>query len=168
MVRDTLFTFPRRLCALCLLCTAILSSAAITTTPAKNKKAKPSDIQVSDLRTERMRRPMSIGTATPRLGWMVSTHLNDVMQTSYHLIVASTPEKAEALEGDLWDITVHSDQSQWVRYAGKTLLAGESEHDQRRESMEPYGDVERGIAYRKRLARAMDRARPRHALGRGG
>ncbi len=121
MVRDTLFIHVRRLFVLCVLCTAILPIATASPLPAKGKETAPSTIQVSDLRTERMTRPMSISTPTPRLGWVLSSTLNDVKQTAYHIIVASSPEKAEALEGDLWDVTASNDQSQWVRYAGKTL-----------------------------------------------
>ena len=87
MVRDTLFTHVRRLFALCVLCTAILPIATASPLPAKGKKAAPSTIQVSDLRTERMTRPMSISTPTPRLGWVLSSTLNDVKQTAYHIIV---------------------------------------------------------------------------------
>lgn len=43
------------------------------------------------------------------------------MQKSYHIIVASTREKALNLEGDLWDAEVSTDQSQWIDYAGKPL-----------------------------------------------
>lgn len=52
---------------------------------------------------------------------MITSDENDVMQTSCRIIVASTPEKAAKLEGDLWDATLEGDQSQWIRYAGKEL-----------------------------------------------
>ena len=84
-------------------------------------KKKSSTVSVNDLRTERMVSPMSIATATPRLGWIIESSKNDVMQTGYHIIVASTKEKAEALQGDLWDAAESSDQSQWITYKGKRL-----------------------------------------------
>ena len=104
-----------------LLLPLLLCLMPFATQAAKKKVA--SDILVTDMRTERMTRPMSIDTPTPRLGWRIEANndLKDVKQTAYHIIVASSPEKAEALEGDLWDATANSDQSQWVRYAGKTL-----------------------------------------------
>ena len=101
------------------LLTLLLCLATLTATAAPKKKAVL--VRATDLRTERMQNPMSIDTPTPRLGWRIDTPMNDVMQTSYHLIVASTPAKAEALEGDLWDSTENTDQSQWVTYAGKSL-----------------------------------------------
>ena len=45
-------------------------------------------------------------------------------QTAYQILVASTPEKLAADEGDLWDSgRVASDQSTQVVYAGKPLLS---------------------------------------------
>ena len=105
-------------------CLAIILVAALTLcTPAdaRKKKAVAPKLTVCDLRTERMTCPMSIDTPTPRLGWRIESTEQNVMQTSAHLIVASTREKAEALEGDLWDTVIEGDQSQWVRYEGKPL-----------------------------------------------
>ncbi len=98
--------------------TLLLCLIALTAAAAK-KKAAP--IRVTDLRTEHLCNPMSIDTPTPRLGWRIEADVNDVVQTRYHIIVASTPEKAEVLEGDLWDTTVESSQSQWIDYQGKEL-----------------------------------------------
>ena len=70
--------------------------------------------RVTDLRCERLTDPLGIDTPTPRLGWRIEATQNDVMQTAYHLIVSSSKEKAETLEGDLCDQTVTTDQSQWV------------------------------------------------------
>ena len=76
---------------------------------------------VTNLRTERLEFPMSLDTPTPRFGWQIESDQQGVMQTAYHIIVASTPEKAERFEGDLWDANVISDQSQWIRYEGRQL-----------------------------------------------
>ena len=78
-------------------------------------------VAVTNLKTERMDNPMSVDTPRPRLGWQLTSNKQDVMQTSYHIIVASTKAKADSLIGDLWDATVNSDQSQWIEYAGKEL-----------------------------------------------
>ena len=78
-------------------------------------------VTVTNLRTERLENPMSLDTPTPRFGWQIESDKQDVMQTAYHIIVASTPEKAERCEGDLWDANVKSSQSQWVRYEGQQL-----------------------------------------------
>ncbi len=88
---------------------------------ARRPKAETPRLKVCDLRTERMTDPMSIDTPTPRLGWRIESSMQGVLQTSCRIIVASTREKAEALEGDLWDATLDGDKSQWVRYEGKPL-----------------------------------------------
>ena len=97
----------------------LLSLVSLTITSANKKKTL--QINVTDLRTERLVNPMSIDTPTPRLGWRIETNTNDVKQTCYHLIVSSTPEKAQALDGDLWESIVDTDQSQWISYQGKPL-----------------------------------------------
>ena len=89
--------------------------------PVVAAKKKVNPVRVTDLRTERMVNPMSIDTPTPRLGWKIEADVNDVSQTQVHIIVASTPEKAENMEGDLWDATLSTSQSQWLPYAGKEL-----------------------------------------------
>ncbi len=87
---------------------------------AAKKKTLPA-VSTTDLRTERLVNPMSIDTPHPRLGWRIESSEKDVMQTRCHIIVASTRAKAEALDGDLWDVTLEGDRSQWVPYQGKTL-----------------------------------------------
>lgn len=87
----------------------------------KNTAKSLGTVRVVDLRTERMASPLSIDTPTPRIGWRIETDKRDVVQTTYHVIVSSTLEKAQNCEGDLWDATVSSDQSQWIVYQGKQL-----------------------------------------------
>ena len=87
----------------------------------KNTAKSLGPVRVVDLRTERMVSPLSIDTPTPRIGWRIETDKRDVVQTTYHVIVSSTLEKAQNCEGDLWDATVRSDQSQWIAYQGKQL-----------------------------------------------
>ena len=98
---------------------ALLLLLASLSATAARQKGNP--IRVCDLRTEHMTNPMSLNTATPRLGWRIEADVNEVMQTGVHIIVASTREKAEALEGDLWDATLTTDKSQWLPYEGSKL-----------------------------------------------
>ena len=121
--------------------------------PAMAKKKMAPTVTVCDLRTERMTDPMSIDTPTPRIGWRIESSLSDVMQTAAHVIVASTREKAEALEGDLWDAAIDGDQSQWVEYKGKPLRSNTrcywrvqvsykaSGKDGETQGVTPYGDI---------------------------
>ncbi len=101
--------------------TLLLFSATLSLS-AKPKKVKAEPIAVLNLTTERLHNPLSLDTPTPRLGWQISApSLQDVMQTSAQIIVSSSREKAEALDGDLWTKNINGDQSQWVEYQGKEL-----------------------------------------------
>ena len=93
----------------------------VLTVSAKPKKVQTPAVSVGELRTEHMVNPMSVDTPTPRMSWQIVSAQNEVKQTAYHLIVSSSLAKAMRNEGDLWDVTENTDQSQWVSYAGKTL-----------------------------------------------
>lgn len=79
-------------------------------------------VSVENLRVEQLTNPMGIDTEVPRLSWKISSDKRDVMQTAYHILVASSPEKLLKNEGDLWDSgKVSSDASHLVSYQGKAL-----------------------------------------------
>jgi alpha-L-rhamnosidase len=99
----------------------VIAMMAVMDSAEAGKKAQQPVVSVTDLRTERLVNPMNIDTPTPRLGWRIESTAKDVTQLQYRIIVASTREKAEALEGDLWDYSLGTDQSQWVVYQGKPL-----------------------------------------------
>ena len=106
---------------LLLLTCAFALTVAVAHSKKKTETGACNVVTVTDLRTERMVNPMSLDTPTPRFGWRISSTKNDVKQTSYHIIVASTEEKALNGEGDLWDVEAESDRSQWITYAGSEL-----------------------------------------------
>ena len=79
-------------------------------------------VVVTNLRTEQMVNPLGLDTATPRMSWMLESDQNNVMQTAYHLLVASSLELLEEGKADLWDSgKVTSDASQWITYNGLPL-----------------------------------------------
>lgn len=70
--------------------------------------------------------PVGIDAKAPRFSWKsVATDAENgfnLKQTAYRVLVASTPEKLAANDGDLWDSgKVASDASHFVEYAGKPL-----------------------------------------------
>jgi alpha-L-rhamnosidase len=81
-------------------------------------------MQIQTLLCETLENPVGIDTKHPRLGWIcevIDTEFNKV-QTAYQIIVASTSQKLEKNEGDMWDSgKVQSDESVYVEYAGKDL-----------------------------------------------
>ena len=65
-----------------------------------------------------------LATNQPRFSWKYADNgsVNNVRQTSYRLIVASTEENARHNIGDLWDTkAVSSDQMLYIPYEGKPL-----------------------------------------------
>ena len=82
-------------------------------------------VEPYDLTVEYMTAPVGIDEPAPRLSWKSRTTepgLKNVVQTAYHVLVASSPEILASDKGDLWDSgTVESDQSLNIEYAGKPL-----------------------------------------------
>ncbi len=79
------------------------------------------------LRCEYLENPLGLDVLNPRLSWRLenaSAGSPSSLQAAYHLIVASSREKLDKLDGDLWDTgKVSSDQMIHVEYQGKLLKA---------------------------------------------
>jgi len=79
-------------------------------------------VGLRDLRCEMLNNPEGIGTTHPRLSWQLTGDARNINQTSYEILVASSPEKLVAGKADLWDShKVNSDQSIMVAYSGRQL-----------------------------------------------
>src|SRR5690606_32093989 len=77
---------------------------------------------VFDLRCELLTEPLGIDVPQPRLGWKIKAEERGVLQTAYHILVASSPEKLAQDIGDLWDSgKTESHNSSAVDYDGKAL-----------------------------------------------
>jgi alpha-L-rhamnosidase len=57
----------------------------------------------------------------PRLSWEINSDIRGLKQKSYHILVASSLEKLNADNDDLWDSERKSDASILVEYNGKPL-----------------------------------------------
>ncbi|MDE3067794.1 MAG: family 78 glycoside hydrolase catalytic domain [Verrucomicrobiota bacterium] len=83
-------------------------------------------VTVAHLRCESLKNPLGIDAVQPRLSWMLNSNDRDQGQTAWRVLVASSPAKLKAGNGDLWDSgKVASDQSIQVPYAGKPLVSNE-------------------------------------------
>lgn len=81
-----------------------------------------SKVEITNLTVEMQDGSMPLATATPRFSWNYEAKVDNVMQTSYRIIVASSEEKARRGEGDLWDSqTVDTSQMLYIPYAGTPL-----------------------------------------------
>ena len=81
------------------------------------------DLVVGDLKVEALENPIGIDAISPRFSWRIySEGERNVMQHSYHIMVASTQEKLDSGDADIWNSgVVESDQSQWILYEGEPL-----------------------------------------------
>ncbi|MCM8568499.1 glycoside hydrolase family 78 protein [Gramella jeungdoensis] len=81
-----------------------------------------SGIKLQELECEMLENPLGIDVVQPRLGWKIKTEKSRVMQEAYHIMVASSLEKLNNNNADLWDTgKVTSDQSINIKYKGKEL-----------------------------------------------
>ena len=80
------------------------------------------NLKLTKLSVEQQDGNQAVATSIPRFSWNYETDAEEVLQTSYRIIVASTKEKAENNQGDLWDSGVtNSQQMLYIPYAGKGL-----------------------------------------------
>src|SRR6266550_6759811 len=79
----------------------------------------------TQLRCEYHDNPLGIDEIKPRLSWILKSDdpaAHDQKQTEYRVVVASSREKLDADQGDLWDSgQVKSDETIHIQYAGKPL-----------------------------------------------
>lgn len=90
--------------------------------------ASAADLEVKNLTTEHLTNPLGLDCKQPRFSWMITTvkDTKDVRQESYRIIVASTEEKLDNNEGDLWDSgDIKSREQLWIAYAGKPLASNQ-------------------------------------------
>jgi alpha-L-rhamnosidase len=79
-------------------------------------------VDVTNPRCELLTNPQGIDCAVPRLSWEIVSKGRDIRQTSYRILVASSLDKLNAGEGDLWDSkSVKTNASIDVPYKGKPL-----------------------------------------------
>jgi alpha-L-rhamnosidase len=79
-------------------------------------------IIVTELQCEMLTNPEGIDLTQPRLSWQIQSDANQVEQTAYQIIVASTAANLNADTPDLWDSgKVESNESVGIIYNGKRL-----------------------------------------------
>ncbi|NLH17443.1 MAG: family 78 glycoside hydrolase catalytic domain, partial [Phycisphaerae bacterium] len=98
-----------------------------------NAAQADTELTVTNLRCEYQVDPLGIEDFHPRMSWMLSVEGSGpsvprgVTQSSYQILVASSPERLGMDQGDLWDSgKVESHQSIQVEYAGKPLTSRQS------------------------------------------
>jgi hypothetical protein len=98
---------------LSLFLTALAAPLAAATAPSAS---------LYDLSCEHETAPLGLETLAPRFSWKTLSERHNFIQGAYRILVASSPEKLTATDGDVWDSgKVASRQSVLVPFAGKTL-----------------------------------------------
>ena len=86
-------------------------------------------LTVTRLTTEHMINPSTVDELRPRLSWVNEVNNGKArgeVQTAYRVVVASSRQKLEAGDFDLWDSgKVVSDRSTLIPYGGKPLASGQ-------------------------------------------
>lgn len=81
-------------------------------------------VDVKELRCEMLNNPEGIGTATPRLGWMIESKERNVEQKAYRILAASSLDKLNETDADLWNSgKIENAVSTLVPYTGKGLTS---------------------------------------------
>jgi alpha-L-rhamnosidase len=94
----------------------LIASLCFSLAQAQNK------ISVTNLQCEMLNNPEGIDVVQPRLSWQIKSDVNDIKQTAYQIMVASTLENLNADKADLWDSgKVISNESVNIIYNGKKL-----------------------------------------------
>jgi alpha-L-rhamnosidase len=82
------------------------------------------NILVTGLRCDHRSNPLGVENLYPGLSWQLNSPENGQKQTAYQILVASSPDKLNPSEADLWNSgKVSSGQSVHIPYDGKSLQA---------------------------------------------
>ncbi len=74
------------------------------------------------LKTENLNNPIGIDAANPRFSWLNTSSERGWRQSAYQIIVASTEEKIDNNDGDMWDSgKIESASQNGIKYAGAAL-----------------------------------------------
>ncbi len=80
-----------------------------------------SRVRIISLTVEGQDGSMPLATNEPRFSWCYEASVDDVVQTDYRIIVASSEENAKRGIGDLWDSKECLNASMSIPYEGKAL-----------------------------------------------
>ena len=87
-----------------------------------SSRISPKKMEAKRLRCEYRVAPLVIDETKPRLSWIVTSSQRGQKQTAYHILAASSREKLDANQADLWDTQkVSGDETTCIVYRGKPL-----------------------------------------------
>ena len=87
--------------------------------------ATPPSVRLSSAANTSLIR-LAVDAAQPRLGWLIESDARAQQQSAYRILVASSLERLQRDEGDLWDSgKVVSPEQNQIAYSGKPLAANQ-------------------------------------------
>ena len=82
---------------------------------------------IYNLRCEQEENPLGIETGQPCFSWQIQTQQRNFEQSAWQILVADSPEKLQAGNGNIWDSgKTLSSASILVPFKGKELKAGQA------------------------------------------
>ena len=83
-------------------------------------------VSTYDWRVENLHAPLGLDTQVPRFSWKIESDKRNVVQKSYQILVASSMEKLQRNDGDLWNSgEVVSNNQLWISYQGARLKSNQ-------------------------------------------
>jgi alpha-L-rhamnosidase len=83
-------------------------------------------VTINNLECEYLENPIGINVTSPRLSWILTSAVNDQVQTAYQVLAASSPELLSEKKADMWNSgKTESGQSIQVVYDGEALGSGD-------------------------------------------
>lgn len=84
------------------------------------------NVEVVNLKAESMTDPLGLDNFKPRLSWQLTSAKQSVVQQRYQLLAATSPEKLDEQQADLWNTGwVASDVQLNIDYGGKPLKSNQ-------------------------------------------
>lgn len=94
--------------------------------PESNGEVQKTALSIAALRCEYQENPLGVGTAMPRLSWVMESQGRGQRQSAYRILVATSLKGLQMDSGNLWDSgKIYSDHSVQVSYQGKPLQSGQ-------------------------------------------
>ena len=108
----------------CLIACLLMLPLSASSKPTK--KTKKQAVTVYDLRVENMTSPLGLNVTMPRFSWKLQSDQQQVSQTAYRILVASSLEELSENRGTLWDSgDVPSSRQLWIPYIGSSLKSNQ-------------------------------------------
>jgi alpha-L-rhamnosidase len=86
----------------------------------------PGRLEPYELRCDSAEDPLGIDSSPPRLSWKLRSEVRGQRQTAWQVLAASTIDRLDGNEGDLWDSGYRSGEDQlYVSYEGRQLRSSE-------------------------------------------